>query len=272
MSCHDPRVKAGLLLLVLVGIAIVWVLWDFSHSQEPPSPFVYDNLDYGEPGRADMLIEREGYALGYNRQWKQAAWVSYRLTANEVLSNACQRTNAFAKDPDIASDFSLPQDYAASGYDRGHLAPAADMHWSDKAMAESFYMANMSPQKPRFNRGIWSTLEQWVRDTAVAETNIVVVTGPVVSSNDLANTIGKRHVVVPGFFYKVIYDETPPVKMIAFLLPNEGSPLAISNFVVTVDSVEIATGLDFFSALPDETEDALESSVSVVDWKYLDRH
>ena len=194
------------------------------------------------------------------------------LTEAEVRSKSCRRTNLFVKDPAIQSDYSLPQDYARSGYDRGHLAPAADMHWSDKAMAESFYMSNMSPQKPRFNRGIWSTLEQWVRDTAVAETNIVVVTGPVVSTNDLANTIGKRHVVVPGYFYKVIYDETPPVKMIAFLLPNEGSPLAISNFVVTVDSVEIATGLDFFSALPDETEDALESSVSVVDWKYLDRH
>lgn len=260
-----------LLLLLLVGVAICHIPTGRDSVREIGSS-TSDNLQYGIPGQADIIIERKGYAMGYSRRWKQAAWVSYRLTEAEVRSKSCRRTNLFVKDPAIQSDYSLPQDYARSGYDRGHLAPAADMHWSDKAMAESFYMSNMSPQKPRFNRGIWSTLEQWVRDTAVAETNIVVVTGPVVSSNDLANTIGKRHVVVPGYFYKVIYDETPPVKMIAFLLPNEGSSLAISNFVVTVDSVEIATGLDFFSALPDEIEDALESSVSVVDWKYLDRH
>lgn len=137
---------------------------------------------------------------------------------------------------------------------------------------ESFFMSNMSPQKPAFNRGIWSTLEQWVRDTAVLETNIVIVTGPIVCSNDLANTIGRSKVVVPSAYYKVIYDETPPVKMIAFLLPNEGSSLAISNFVVTVDSVENATGLDFFPLLPDRTENALEASVSIQSWKWVGSH
>ena len=271
MSPSDPRIKAALILLLLLSVALIWVLWDLNH-RPTPEAHISDNLDYGVPGQSDLLIEREGYALGYNRLWKQAAWVSYRLTATEVLSNACKRTNPFAKDPNIESDYSLPQDYAASGYDRGHLAPAADMRWSHQALIESFFMSNLSPQKPAFNRGIWSALEQFVRDTAVAETNVVIVTGPVVSSNDLSHTIGKRKVVVPSAYFKVIYDETPPVKMIAFLLPNEGSPLAISNFVVTVDSVEEVTGLDFFSALPDKIEDALEASISIQDWKGLNRH
>ena len=265
------RVRDGLCLLVLVSITIAIVFLELGQRHEFED-YGYDNLDYGIPGLSDLLIQREGYALGYNGLWKQAAWVSYRLTANEVLSNACKRTNSFAKDPDIESDFSLPQDYAASGYDRGHLAPAADMRWSRKSLMESFFMSNMSPQKPAFNRGIWSTLEQWVRDTAVLETNIVIVTGPIVCSNDLANTIGRRKVVVPSAYYKVIYDETPPVKMIAFLLPNEGSSLAISNFVVTVDSVENATGLDFFPLLPDRTENALEASVSIQSWKWVGSH
>ena len=235
--------------------------------QAPPPPTAHDNLDYGVPGPSDRLIDREGYALGYNRSWKQAAWVSYRLTAAEVCSNACPRSNLFAKDPDLYADYSIPQDYTHSGYDRGHLAPAADMRWSRGAMAESFYMSNMSPQKPQFNRGIWSALEQWVRDKAVQDTNIVIVTGPIVTSNDLSRTIGWHRVVVPSGYYKVLYDETPPVKMIAFLLPNEGAALAVSNFVVPVDAVEEATGLDFFSALPDDDEEsALEAFSDFSAW------
>lgn len=261
------------ILLIIAALCVIAWLTDphrpvlpLPPTDVPPSFSQYDNLDYGIPGYCDRLIDREGYALGYIAKWRQAAWVSYRLTAGEVASNVCHRADKFTKDPDISTNYSIPKDYNRSGYDRGHLAPAADMHWSKKTMEESFYMSNMSPQAPAFNRGIWAELEKWVRERALVETNIVIVTGPVVASNDLAKTIGFNRVVVPSAFYKVVFDETPPKKMIAFLLSNAGSRLSVSNFVVTVDAVETATGLDFFNRLPDDVEDALEKDSEFSAW------
>ena len=227
----------------------------------------WDNLDLGVPGKCDQVIEREGYALGYVEAWEQPAWVSYRLTKDEVLTRKANRESAFLEDPEVWTGSAISFDYQGSGYDRGHLAPAGDMHWSAKTMLESFYMSNMSPQEPSFNRGIWSKLEKAVRRFAYSEGSVVVVTGPIVTADD-TKTIGHNKVRVPGFYYKVVYDETPPEKMIAFILPNKGSNKPVESFVVTVDDVEEATGLDFFSALPKETQDRLESKSNPKDWKW----
>ena len=81
-------------------------------------------------------------------------------------------------------------------------------------------------------------------------------------------TIGHNKVRVPGFYYEVVYDETPPEKMIAFILPNKGSNKPVESFVVTVDDVEEATGLDFFSALPEDVQRRLESKSNPKDWTW----
>ena len=230
----------------------------------------WDNLDLGTPGRCDQVLEREGYALGYVEAWEQPAWVAYRLTKDEVMSRKSSRMDAFMFDPEIKTGSAMPEDYQGSGYDRGHLAPAGDMHWSDKTMLESFYMSNMSPQDPSFNRGVWSKLEQAVRRFAYSEGSVFVVTGPIVTEDD-TKTIGPSKVRVPGFYYKVVYDETPPEKMIAFILPNKGSKTPLDSFVVTVDDVEEATGLDFFSALPPEKQAKLESHSDPDAWPWRDK-
>ncbi|MDD3155024.1 MAG: DNA/RNA non-specific endonuclease, partial [Victivallaceae bacterium] len=113
---------------------------------------VYDNLALGVPGRADAIIDREGYALGYIELHEQPAWVIYKLTAEEVQNKVAKRSNQFKPDPEIPTGSAALADYRKSGYDRGHLAPAADMAWSAKAMSDSFYLSNMSPQVPAFNR------------------------------------------------------------------------------------------------------------------------
>lgn len=226
-----------------------------------------DNLDYGIPIQTDVIIEREGYAVGYSRGWRQPVWVMYRLTRYEVSTNVCCREDRFQIDPVIGEGHSTPVDYLLSGYDRGHLAPAADMLWSRKAMQESFYMSNISPQEPAFNRGIWSELEAWVRRQARCETNIVVVTGPIITTNDLEHTIGWNNVVVPSGFYKVVYDETPPEKMIGFIMSNNGSRLPLRVYSVSVDEVEELTGLDFFNLIEDIKEDNLEKMCNYEIWR-----
>ena len=197
------------------------------------------------PGKADSIIDRPGYSLGYNEHHEQAAWVIYRMTGNEAVARAAKRSNNFREDPQVPTGSASPADYRRSGYDRGHLAPAADMAFSVKTMKDSFYMSNMSPQKPKFNRGIWKKLEAQVRHFAIAEEDIYIVTGPVLPKTK-SLTIGSSKVTVPAYYYKVVYDLTPPEKMIGFLLPNEGSSRRLEDFAVTVDAVEEATGLDFF--------------------------
>lgn len=228
----------------------------------------FDNLDLGVPGACDQIVHREGYALGYSERYEQALWVSYRLTKDEVMSRKASRQEAFYPDPEIRTGSATLEDYRGSGYDRGHLAPAGDMHSSEKLMLESFSMANMSPQVADFNRGIWSKLEQAVRRFAYSEGSVFVVTGPVFDAAARPKTIGANKVRVPEAFYKVVYDETPPSKMIAFIIPNRGSDRDILEYVVSVDEVEKATGLDFFSRLPEEVQAALESKSDASLWSF----
>lgn len=227
----------------------------------------YDHLKLGVPGKADKIIDRPGYALGYIEYHEQPAWVIYHLTKEQALTKAVKRSDDFREDPEIPTGSATLADYRRSGYDRGHLAPAADMAFSVRTMSDSFYMSNMSPQKPAFNRGIWKNLEAQVRYFAITEKDIYVVTGPVLPKTKTV-TIGGNRVTVPTHYYKVIYDRTLPEKMIGFILPNEGSNRPLRDFAVTVDVVEDATGLNFFSTVPQPKQEQLESAISIRDWRW----
>ena len=242
--------------------AIILLTWgiltglEFTLSPQSCSPNTvsnqYDNLDYGIPGKCDQVINREGYALGYIEDWEQPAWVTYRMTAEEASANTSNRGDYFAADPEIKTGSATLEDYANSGYDRGHLAPAADMRWSDKAMKESFLMSNMSPQLPMFNRRIWMHVEKTVREFAKKEKSIFVVTGPIFYPNTPTNRIGRNNVAVPHAYYKVIYDETPPEKSIGFIVPHSGTNDSVMAFAVPVSEVEKATFLQFFSSTKED--------------------
>ena len=258
---YNKKVKLRWNFLLL--IYILFSLFGLS-AAEPPQ---YDNLALGIPGKCDTLIDRPGYALGYIEYHEQAAFVIYKLTAREALTKEVQRTNRFRRDPEIPTGSATTADYRRSGYDRGHLAPAADMAFSVQTMADSFFMSNMSPQKPAFNRGIWKRLEEQVRQIAIREKAIYVVTGPILPKKKTV-TIGANQVTVPTHYYKVIFDLTPPRKMIGFILPNEGSDRPLEYFAVTVDVVEKATGLDFFSTLPQAVQKRLESTITVSAWDF----
>jgi endonuclease G len=157
-------------------------------------------------------------------------------------------------------------DYRGSGFDLGHLCPAGDMKLNLTSMTETFYMSNISPQKPAFNRGIWKKLEKRVRNWAMSYGRIYVVTAGVLTSNK--GKIGSNGVSIPKYFYKVVYDPKGQGKMIAFLLPNEKSAKPLHEFVVSVDYLESITDIDFSPALPDSIENLLESSKEVFGWSF----
>lgn len=225
-----------------------------------------DNLELGVPGNSDQIVDREGYALGYCEAWEQPRWVTYRLTASEVLTQSTKRIDNFQPDPAIRTGSATLEDYRGSGYDRGHLAPAADMKWSPTAMEECFYLSNMSPQDRDCNAGIWNEIENTVRGFACSEKSVFIVTGPVVGKQPKA--IGSNQVAVPDGFYKVVYAENAPQKIIAFYVPNRPMQGKPADYACTADKIEERTGLDFFSKLPTQKQAELESKIDVNAWNW----
>lgn len=229
-------------------------------------PTLINSLEIPKTGPKDIIITHTGYSLLYNETHEQADWVAYELTREET-NKTFDRTDKFLVDPKIKTGSADNNDYSKSGYDRGHLAPAADMGWSAASMAESFYYSNMSPQAPNFNRGIWKNLEELVRSWAIKNNSIYVVTGPVLTSG--LSTIGPNKVTVPEYFYKVVLDyKEPGIKGIGFILLNAGSAEPLQNFAVTIDSVEKITGIDFFPLLPDAQEAAIEKTLCKKCWTW----
>jgi endonuclease G, mitochondrial len=205
---------------------------------------------------SEQLVRHGGYTLRYDDDLNVPVWVAYPLLAYELTGDAKRGT--FKPDPAVDGGTALPSDYTRSGYDRGHLAPAADFKFSQRMMSETFLMSNIAPQVPDFNQGIWRELEEQVRSWAYREGGLYVVTGPVLRNG--LPTIGKTNeVAVPEYFYKVIlYCRNPDIRIIGFLLKNEASNEQLTEFVVPVEKIEQLTGLDFFPKIPDDLERRLE--------------
>jgi endonuclease G len=228
-------------------------------------PQLINNLELPLTSNNEEIITHSGYSFSFSHKDKQALWVAYQLTDKETVK-LFDRSNKFLQDKSVVSGTASDGDYKGSGYDRGHLAPAADMGWSAKAMAESFYYSNMSPQLPSFNRGIWKQLEELVRTWAIQNEEIYIVTGGVL--NDELPTIGKG-VSVPKYFYKVILDyKEPSIKGIGFIIPNESSQEPLQRYTVSIDSVESFTGINFFYQLPDNQEKVIEYTLSIKSWNW----
>lgn len=220
-----------------------------------------DNVSL-EPKSKGEIIQHTYYTLAYSEENEQVFWVYYQLTSN-LINSSQPRTDDFREDPAVTTGSATLEDYKDSGYDRGHLCPAADMTLNKTSMSETFYLSNMSPQVPGFNRGKWSTLEDQVRTWALAFDWLEVATGPIFEDN--IGTIGADKVTVPGYYYKVLYSESKKI-MLGLILPNASSSKSLEQFVVTVDQIEQKTGINFFSGLEDKMENKLEGSVSLIGW------
>lgn len=213
-----------------------------------------------------------GYAnftVSYAERYKQAEWVAYEITAANLEKEGFRRPSKFKSDPRIdKKEVVKHQDYSASGYDRGHLCSAADMSWDRDAIDETFYTTNISPQEPKFNRGIWKYLESNVRGWAMQYGHVYVVTGPVLTQRAKKRfPKDKSYVAVPRQYYKVVLDyTTDKPEAIGFLMPNEDTKKRIDEFVVTIDEIEKLTGLDFFAEMDDDLEDEVESNHNLAHW------
>ena len=268
-----PKKLKRLLIMLVILIIIFLILCLITPSSDTANGITANgsikNLELPAPIDGEQIISHTGYTLSYNEEYELPSWVAYTLTRDEVLGTG-SREDDFREDPLVRTGSASLSDYRGSGYDRGHMAPAADFKWSAEAMSDTFYLSNMCPQEPSFNRGIWADLEAVVRTMAYDNGEVHVVTGPVLTDGPY-ETIGKNEVAIPKQFYKVVLDYTDPdIKAIGFVLPNEGSDKALQSYAMSVDEVEEITGIDFYPSLPDDQEEAIESKANTADWNFTE--
>ncbi len=215
-----------------------------------------------------FLVYHSAMALFYIDRWGQSKWVVHMILP-DIATGVETRTNDFRRDSLVPVEMPDKVDYFNSGYDRGHLAPSADFRWSRKALSESYFYSNMSPQKPEFNRGKWSQVEDFLRQYVIYTGHpIFVVTGGLLHDS-IQKTIGvNKKIKVPPYFYKIALDmQASPPRAIAFWMLNGTNTKPIINYVVSIDEVEQKTGIDFFYLLPDTLEDRVEAMKDVSLWQ-----
>lgn len=229
------------------------------------APVVYN--DYFLPkSTTGVVIRHRFYTLSYAEEHEQAEWVAYELKKKDIVRVNFKRPY-FIEDPKVPTKSASWRNYIRSGYDRGHLCPAADRRFSREAFNETFYTSNVSPQRNDFNAGIWNRLEQKTRYWALKYDGVYVVTGGVLDNHQ--KTIGKEKITVPNYFYKVLMDRSGGTyKMIAFLIPHKESDKPLYHYVVSVDKIEKMTGIDFFPNLQDDLENDLERKADYKQWAF----
>ena len=155
----------------------------------------------------------------------------FSTEATQPKNTKTPRIDAFRPDPAVANS-PTPADYTNTGFDRGHMVPAADSS-NPNQMSETFFMTNMTPQYPNVNRIAWKLLEESVRGMDSKN----VLTGAIYK--DYTNVIGTHKVPVPAILYKVVYLNDGTIK--AFEADNVKNNKTTKS--VTIEELEKQTGL-----------------------------
>ena len=237
-----------------------------------------------------QMLERIAYVTSYNSSTRNPNWVAWRLTREhadgvyprkgvpyydddgkaigiEAFSSEIVRGNYFV-DMQVPAPRQEHSDWRErpAGIDHGHLCPAADCKWDKGAMNQSFLLTNMCPQNHGLNGGDWDKLENKCRAWAKRFGEIYIVAGPIFYDGVKAS-FGKNGIAIPDAFFKVVLCLHGTPKALGFIFPNEDAKHDLDYYVVSVDEVEAITGLDFFSSLDDEVEDAVEAHSDFNLWK-----
>ncbi|MBR1799636.1 MAG: DNA/RNA non-specific endonuclease [Bacteroidales bacterium] len=208
------------------------------------------------------VVVHLGYVASYNHRTLVPNWVAYELTADEANGDV-NKSTSFSRDPDVEFPKASREDYANSGWDKGHMAPRADMKWSEQALKESCYFTNICPQDHSMNAGAWKRIEMLVRQLAERYGSVSVVCGPMFTTGKYG-TIGEAWVHVPDAFFKALAVNTSEgYSTVAFVVDNNKQKLAPQRYAISVDSLETLIGRNLFPSLPDST---VEATVRWNDW------
>ncbi|OXB72172.1 UNVERIFIED_CONTAM: hypothetical protein H355_000889 [Colinus virginianus] len=219
----------------------------------PVEPVRTELTKYGLPGLA-QLRSRESYVLCYDPRSRSALWVIEQLN-RDTLSGTSERSACDFQEDGSVHEYhrATNADYRGSGFDRGHLAAAANHRWSQKAMQDTFYLSNV----PHLNQNAWNNLEKYSRSLARHNKNVYVCTGPLYLPRMEADgkmyvkyqVIGKNNVAVPTHFFKVLIleKESGEIELRSYVMPNSpvDEKIPLERFLVPIESIERASGLLF---------------------------
>jgi endonuclease G len=247
-----------------VAACLAWV--GSAHASEPLANCA-EYSEYGIPSDDGTLVCRKGLLLAHDEQFLTPIWVIHHFSKEKEALELAKRSSNFRADTALPKGKRAEDsDYTNSGFDRGHMAPAADMKWHEEAMYNSFFLSNAVPQNKDNNQKIWADLELLARKWAVLRGDILIFSGPIYENDKASMTIGKNKVGVPDMLFKVVFD-TKRKEAIAFLIPNQAiDRKTLENYIVSVREIESITGLNFFSNLPRKEQNKIEK-VKAVMWE-----
>jgi endonuclease G, mitochondrial len=186
----------------------------------------------------------DSYAVLHSGLTRTPLWSAEHLTGPAVeAARGVDRVNAFHPEPRLPPPGRAElADYVRSGYDRGHMTPSGDMP-DARAQRQSFSLANIVPQAPRLNRGVWEGIESAVRDLAVSDGELYLATGPLFQGGDLQALKGR--VLIPTDTYKAVYDPSRGWAG-AYICTNTNQPACRT---VSITQLQQLSGIDVFPAL-----------------------
>lgn len=229
------------------------------------------------------LFQRSQYALLYDRTTNTPAWASWQLNAS-WLGNLSRPE--FTPDPEIPTGWFTvtPRSYTGSGFDRGHIVPAADRNRTPEDSAAVFYMTNIAPQAPDNNRGPWEQLESYCRTLVRSGKELYIIAGP--TGQGGVGSVGAKEAIaahqesannkitVPAAFWKIVVVNNQPglgltgitqkTRVIAVLIPNQQGikEEKWQTYRTTIRELEQRTGYDFLSNVPPAVQNALETQTN----------
>ena len=215
---------------------------------------------------SDRIIDYAGYSVSYDEYNRIPQWVAYELTADEANGTIGRSGKNFRPDEKNNVVQADNNDYRGSGWSRGHMAPAGDFKWDERAMWDTFYYTNCCPQDEKMNNGSWNVLENKVRSWARQFGSIYIVTGPIVGQNQNGK-IGSHQITVPDAFFKALLvykDES--YHGIAFVMFNNPTTQRLPESYMSINELEKISGLDFFPSLDDTIEEKVEDETDLKFW------
>jgi endonuclease G, mitochondrial len=257
--------KKIIILLIVLLVFTLWYFYIYKPRNETVRPVeVIETSDshilWGHPkGHNVRIFEYEGFVSGYDTIKLNPRWVSYNLKKEYLTGKKFLKDRKFAPDPALAKDqTAVNSDYTRSGYDRGHLARQANMKGrSKKCELEACYFTNVSPQKQDFNRVVWNNIEKTADNLTRHYGKSWIITGPYFDDDII---LLNERVEIPDGFYKIlVIEKENGLYPVAFVLDMNAKSINPEDYLVSVDSVEVLTGLDFFHELDDDLEEKLES-------------
>nr|XP_009859536.1 endonuclease G, mitochondrial-like [Ciona intestinalis] len=223
-------------------------------------------MRYGFPTNSNLKV-RSNYVLSYDRRNRNPNWVFEHLNIDIIkkTKDSIERDQlAFTEDSSIPGWFrSTNRDFAKSGFDRGHMAAAANHNAQATWKADTFYLSNIVPQHPHMNQHAWNNLEKYVRSLCHHNDNVYVCTGPLYLPRKEADgrmfvtyqVIGDNHVAVPTHLFKVILTEKKGrYTLRSYMMPNHyiDPSIPLEQFKCSLENIERAAGFFVFPQLKAE--------------------